>query len=94
MSYVREVGDYVNFTSSTLVRTGAGCLLGVGCASASSGPAFKVFDGVSSGTTVIYGSCIPIAGVYYPIPATFQTGLTITVAGQVDLTLYWNPIST
>lgn len=88
---VIESGSYKNLTASTLVRTGAGQLLGIFVASASATPTIKVWDNTSAATTVLVNTFTPVAGTFYPMPGSFGTGLFITISGTVDCTVFWNP---
>jgi len=92
MNQVEETGSYSNISSSTLIRTGKGCLLGIFVASASSTPTIKVWDNTSAATTIIANTFTPTGATYYPIPATFGTGLYVTISGTVDCTVFWNPM--
>lgn len=88
---VIESGAYTNLSASALVRTGAGQLMGIFVASASSTPTIKVWDNTSAATTVLVNTFTPIAGTFYPMPGSFKTGLYITIGGTVDCTVFWNP---
>ena len=90
-SPVSEAGDYTNISASTLIRTGPGKLLGIFVASASSTPTIKVWDNTSAATTVLVNTFTPSAGVFYPMPAKFQTGCYVTIGGTVDCTVFWEP---
>jgi len=93
MNQVNETAAYKNITESTLIRTGDGVLLGIFVASASSTPTIKVWDAVSAAAPIIVNTFTPSAGVFYPIPATFGTGLYVTIGGTVDCTVFWNPVA-
>ena len=88
---VMETGNYTNISASTLIKTGAGQLLGIFVASASSTPTLKVWDNTSAATTVLVNTFTPLAGTFYPIPASFKTGCYVTVGGTVDCTVIWQP---
>ncbi len=88
---VSEAGNYTNLTADTLVRTGPGKLLGVFVASASGTPTIKVWDNTSAATTVIVNTFTPSAGVFYPMPCRFETGLYVDIGGTVDITVFWEP---
>lgn len=90
-SPVSEAGDYTNISASALIRTGPGKLLGVLVASASGTPTVKVWDNTSAATTVIVNTMPVVGGVFYPIPAKFQTGCYVTIGGTVDCTVFWEP---
>jgi hypothetical protein len=88
---VVESANYTNIATSTAIRTGAGQLLGIFVASATSTPTIKVWDNTSGATTVIVNTFTPIAGTFYPIPANFATGCYVTIGGTVDCTVFWLP---
>lgn len=90
-NYVVEGGAYTNISSSTLVRTGAGQLLGIFVASASATPTIKVWDNTSAATTVLVNTFTPLAATFYPMPFSFYTGLYVTISGTVDCTVSWLP---
>ena len=90
---VVEGGAYKNISASTLVRTGAGQLLGIFVASASSTPTIKVWDNTSAATTILVNTFTPIAGTFYPMPGNFGAGLFVTIGGTVDCTVFWNPVN-
>lgn len=93
MNQVMETGSYKNISSSTLVRTGRGSLLGIFVASASATPTIKIWDNTSGATTILVNTFTPSAATFYPIPATFGTGLYVTISGTVDCTVFWNPLT-
>jgi hypothetical protein len=33
-----------------------------------------------------------VAGIFYPIPASFVNGLYVDIGGTIDLTVFWNPV--
>jgi len=80
---------YANKTASALIKTGQGVLKGIFVASASSTPTIKLWDNTSAATTVLVNTFTPVASTYYEIPATFKTGLYITISGTVDCTLFY-----
>lgn len=90
-SFVLEVGEYANLTSSTMIRAGEGNLLGIFVASASGSPSIKVWDNTSAATTVLVNTFTPAAATFYRIPAHFKTGLYITIGGTVDCTVFVKP---
>jgi hypothetical protein len=84
---VIESGSYKNISASTLVRTGAGQLLGIFVASASATPTIKVWDSLTAATTILVNTFTPSAGVFYPMPFSFGTGCFVTISGTVDCTV-------
>ena len=91
MTYVIQSGNYTNLSSDTLVRTGAGALIGIFVASASATPTLKVWDALSAAAPVLVNTFTPIGGTFYPIPAQFNTGLYVDIDGTVDCTVFWLP---
>lgn len=88
---VVESGNYSNISASALVRSGAGQLLGIFVASCSGTPTIKVWDNTSAATTVLVNTFTPTAGTFFPIPASFSTGIYVTLGGTVDCTVFWLP---
>jgi WD40 repeat protein len=83
-------GTYTEVTSSSLIKTGGGQLLGIFVASASNTPTIKLWDNTSGATTVLVNTFTPTAAAFYSIPVKFQTGLYITIGGTVDCTVIYN----
>ena len=88
---VNESGFPTNISSSTLIRTGRGRLLGIFVASASASPTIKVWDNTSAATTILVNTFTPIAATFYPMPFRFQTGCFVTISGTVDCTVSLMP---
>jgi hypothetical protein len=88
---VIETGNYRNISSTTTILSGRGQLLGIFVASASATPTIKVWDNTSAATTVLINTFTPVAGTFYPMPASFGTGLTVTIGGTVDCTVFYTP---
>ena len=85
-----DSGAYANKSASALIKTGAGQLLGIFVASASSTPTIKLWDNTSAATTILVNTFTPVAATFYPIPANFTTGLYLTISGTVDCTVILN----
>ena len=85
---VVETGRYKNTTSSVLVLTGVGYLLGVFVASASNTPTIKMSDDLT-GSNVLVNTFTPSAGTFYPMPAHVGAGIYITISGTVDCTVFF-----
>lgn len=75
--------SYLNGSTSQLVKTGTGKLLGIFVASSSSGT-IKLWDNTSAATTVLVNTFSATAATWYPLPYKFATGLYITVGGTID----------
>ena len=82
---VIESCQYTNITSTTTIKTGAGKLLGIFCASGSA-PTVKVSDGAAT----IVNTFTPYTGSFTPIPACFSTSLIVTIGGTADVTVFWD----
>jgi hypothetical protein len=86
MSRVVESGSYKNMSASALVVTGPGTIMGIFCASSSSGTC-KVWDNTSGATTVLVNTFNLLGGQFYPMGFDFHTGLYITIDGTADITV-------
>lgn len=76
-----------NISSTTTVKSGGGLLAGIFVASASATPTIKVWNNTSAATNVLVNTFTPIGGQWYPMPFTFDTGLTVEIGGTVDCTV-------
>jgi hypothetical protein len=83
---VTEAQNYRNITSTTTIYTGTGGILGIFVASCSGGPSIKVTDGVNT----IVDTFVPSAATWYAMPGRFNTGLTVTIGGTVNCTVFWD----
>jgi|GEM_PF-3027186 len=81
---VFEGSERLNITATSTALK-AGTLLGVFVASASGTPTLKFADG--DGTIV--NTMTPAAATFYRIPCRFKGGLTVTVGGTVDATIFY-----
>lgn len=69
------------------IRTGSGIMGGIFVSAASSTPTITVYDGLTAAGTKIIDTFTPVAATYYPIPASFTTGLTVVISGTVSCTV-------
>ena len=83
-----SASSYANITTSTLITRGAGKLIGIFVASASSGTV-KVWDQTSAATPVLVNTFSVAAATFYRIPARFKNGLFVTIGGTVDCTVFY-----
>ena len=83
---VTESQNFKNITATTTLYTGAGGLLGIFVASASSSPTIKVQDG----SNTLVNTFTPVAATFYPMPGCFSTSLVVTIGGTVDCTVFWS----
>ena len=78
--------SYSNLSASTLVKTGAGQVVGIFVASSSSGT-LKLWDNTSAATTILVNTFSAVAATWYPLPFSFTVGLYVTVGGTIDCTV-------
>lgn len=83
MNKVSEAGKRLNFTATT-TQLRDGHLTGIAVASSAAGT-IKVAD--AAGT--IQNTTSVTAGQFYPMPCDFRGGLTITVGGTLDATVFY-----
>lgn len=86
---VIESADFKNMTASAQVKDGAGRLLGIFVASASSTPTIKVWAQTSAAAPILVNTFTPVAGTFYPMPARFSAGLYVSIGGTVDCTVFY-----
>lgn len=76
--------------SQNAIRSGAGILVGMYVNSTSSGT-IKIYDSLTQANTVLNNTITPAIG-YHPLgSAAFSTGLSATIGGTLDVTLYYIP---
>ncbi len=85
MKKVSESDKFLNFTATTS-QLKDGNLSGIFVSQASGSPTLRVVAG--NGT--IANTFTPVAGVFYPMPGVYRGGLTVTVGGTVDATIYYS----
>ena len=79
----------VNLTASALVKTGAGALVGMYVNSTSAGT-IKFWNSLTATGSVLNNTITPAVGYHQLGKAGFTTGLYATIAGTLDVTLYYN----
>ena len=84
---MNEVGAPVNISATGAVKNGTGKLMGVFCASSSSGT-LKLWDNTAGSGKVIANTFNLTAATFYQIPAAFTTGCYATVGGTADITVF------
>lgn len=77
--------SYANISSSSLVKTGDGHLLGIFVASTSAATV-KVWDQTSAAVPVLVNTHTILAG-WNPMPFHFKNGLYVTITGTADMTV-------
>lgn len=84
------VNKYKNFTASTsAVKNGPGNLIGVFVNSTTAGT-LKIYDSLTQTGAVMNNTTQYPAVGYYPLGgASFGIGLSVTVGGTIDATLYY-----
>lgn len=87
MQPVSESQNSTNITATTTFANAKG-LIGIFVSSASGSPTLKVADGA----TTKVNTFTPVAGIFYPFPATISstTGLVVTVGATLDACVFWN----
>lgn len=86
-----EGTTFVNLTASAnATRSGAGILVGMYVNSTSSGT-IKIYDSLTQANTVINNTITPAIGWHNLGNATFSTGLSETIGGTLDVTIYYIP---
>lgn len=85
-----QPNNFLDLTSSTnQIKKGEGILKGIFVNSTSSGT-IKIYDAVTQTGTVINNTITFSAIGYYPLgDAGFYNGLSVTIGGTLDCTLYW-----
>lgn len=83
-----DYNRYANLTSSALVKTGNGVLVGMYVNSTSAGT-IKFWDNTSAAGTVINNTITPAIGYHNLGGANFTNGLYATIGGTLDVTLYY-----
>lgn len=89
-------GNPKQISSSTLVRTGGGTLVGIFCSSAAASSRISIADAVSSTATTTGGLIVRAfaasASRFYPITASFGTGLFVSLTGSArQVTVIYQP---
>lgn len=77
--------QYLNGSTSQLVKTGEGNLLGIHVNSSSAGT-IKLWDNTAGSGAVLINT-VSVAPGWNPMPFRFKTGLFITVGGTIDYTV-------
>lgn len=80
-----EGGSSQNITASTLVRTGAGILIGFYVNSTGGGTVLP-YDNTAASGTKICNTITPAIGWHSLGPVRFTTGLYIAISGTIDIT--------
>lgn len=87
MSIHANTGAPKNLSASGQVLSASGQLLGVFCASSSSGT-LKLWDNTAGSGAVVVNTFSLTAGTFYPIPASLANGLYAELGGTADITLF------
>jgi len=88
---VEQRVQYLNGTTSQLVKTGAGRFYGFIVNSHTSGT-IKFWDNTSAATTVLTNTITLAAGPQqwvFPVGINFATGLFVTIGGTIDYTILY-----
>ena len=84
---INSAGAPVNLSASGVVSNAQGAILGVFCASSSSGT-LKLWNNTAGSGAIIVNTFSLVAATYYPIPASFAIGCYATIGGTADITLF------
>lgn len=93
MQTVIECGNPARLTASAQVMAGAGGLMGIFVAQASAAPTITVYDNTVGSGTLLVNTFTPSAGVFYPMPFLFAKGCFVVIAGTVDCTVAFGPVT-
>lgn len=86
---VLQTGNYKNLAATANVKSSAGNLLGMLCATTSSGTVILYDSATTTTSKPITGTITLAAGTYYPIPAGFSDGLYAVIANTANITLFY-----
>lgn len=84
---INHVGAPVNLSASGVVANAQGSILGVFCASASTGT-LKLWNNTAGSGAIIVNTFSLTAGTFYRIPASFAIGCYATIGGTADVTFF------
>ena len=80
----------VTVGTTRTIKSSASILRGVFFAAASSSPTLSIVDGIDGSGDTLIGTFTPVAATYYNLGDSIaKTGIYITTAGTVDLTLFY-----
>ena len=80
---------YKNLSASaTALKNGPGILVGMYVNSTSSGT-IKIYDSLTQAGTVMNNTITPAVGLHDFFSGGFSTGLSVTIGGTLDVTLYY-----
>lgn len=82
--------QYAPFSASGALKTGPGQLGGIFVSSVSGSPTITIYDSIAGSGSVIVAQFVPVAGVPYPFPCRFSTGLYVVIGGTVNATAFFN----
>lgn len=85
----KKANKYRNLSaSSTATKPGPGVLVGMYVNSTSSGT-IKIYDSLTQAGTVINNTITPAIGYHDFFSVGFGVGLSVTIGGTLDVTLYY-----
>ena len=83
-----NVGGYSQIVATTQITTKGASMIGVFVSSASATPTITVYDSaLSTATSKVVDTFIPVAGTYYPLPFSTTNGLYFVIVGSVSATV-------
>lgn len=90
MSTNNSAGYKANISASANICPRPCDMLGIFVSAASSTPTIAVYDSNATATTdPIVTTFTPVAGTYYTIPASTESGLYIVIGGTVNCTVFF-----
>ena len=88
-TFVSGAATAITSATTTVVRNGAGRIIGFFVASGTA-PTVQIFDNGAASGTVILPVTGPLAVGWYPLPVNFGTGLTVVTGGTTpNVTIVW-----
>lgn len=93
-----EAGNPKQISASTLVRTGAGTVIGIFCSNAGATSKVALCDAVASvasaGAGRFVSPFVPAVGILHQVRAGFGTGLYVSLSGSAqNITVIYKPQS-
>ena len=85
-----ETAGYKVVSATGNVTAIRGDMLGIFVSAASSTPTIAVYDSATTTTTdPIVTVFTPVAGTFYRIPASYESGLYVVIGGTVSATVFF-----
>ena len=81
-----ENWNYKRITATGQVVKGAGSFGGFIVATGT--PTITLYDGTSTSGTLVLNGLVAVAGTFYRLPVSFNTGLYASISGSGDITFF------